>query len=313
VAHKEYGVVFTDINNLPDIDDDSGKQKLLIFDDVLGENMEQVVPFFMRGRHTGYSLMFLSQSYFETDKRIRSKCDVLAILGFNSERDKKAMLGECSGGFDKETVMDVFKYVTGVPHTPLVIHLRATADQPRFFRGFSEAVNMETVPQAQTNKAVKVARAVKSNVARAVNACAVKNNVPSTGPGRGRGGFEKAVKMPQAEKANNVALDLVTDDPVSNITSNAGSAPHPGMKAIPSVSKEKQIVDLKAIVDEQKIKIEDLTTELTACHLQLAVWSSNATLPDDKNKHCENCNASCNDEDISTVSEPKAFLSHFIF
>ena len=90
------------------------------------------------------------------------------------------------------------------------------------------------------------------------------------------------------------------------------------MKTIPSVSKEKQIVNLKAIVDEQKIKIEDLTTELTACRLQLAVWSSNATLPDNNNednstKSESQTNASCNNEDNSTESKSQAFLSHFIF
>ena len=245
VAQKEYGVEFTDMDNLPDIDDDSGEQKLLIFDDVLGEKMEEAVTFFMRGRHAGYSLMFLTQSYYETDSRIRKKCDVVGVLGFNSERDQKLVLGECCGGIEKSTMLDVYKHVTQTPHTPLVIHLRAKGDEPRFFRGFSEAVQMARVPHAETDKAVRVARAEKKGAVAGAGAGAVAGAAKKAGADDVK---HKPLPAPAASFFNGgefVSLresynSTVTDEPVSNMTSNAGSAPHPHAEAGEATTKECQ-------------------------------------------------------------------------
>jgi hypothetical protein len=130
-------------------------------------------------------------------------------------------------------MLDVYKHVTQTPHIPLVIHLHAKGDEPRFFRGFSEAVAMTKVPRAETTQAVKVSRAVKKAAGAGAGIVAKK------------AGAEKAPTLPSSLAdltKMTAASTAVTDDSVSNMTSNAVSVPNRHQRA-EAVTKDEQIVE----------------------------------------------------------------------
>jgi len=61
-----------------------------------------ISEYFIRGRKRGCSLMFLSQSYFNTPKVIRQNINFCVILKLGGTRDVNSILRECSIGLTKE-------------------------------------------------------------------------------------------------------------------------------------------------------------------------------------------------------------------
>ncbi|CEG41303.1 Uncharacterised protein family B354L [Plasmopara halstedii] len=62
----------------------------IIIDDYSNDKLLQKNLFshyFTRGRHFKWSTIFLSHSYFATDKMIRLKTEYVSILNANSKRD----------------------------------------------------------------------------------------------------------------------------------------------------------------------------------------------------------------------------------
>ena len=69
--------------------------QLVVIDDYSNDKMLQkdvFSHFFTRGRHKGLSTIFLSHSYFATDKMIRLNSEYVMILRANSKRDLKMIL-----------------------------------------------------------------------------------------------------------------------------------------------------------------------------------------------------------------------------
>ena len=69
--------------------------QLVVIDDYSNDKMLQKNVFshyFTRGRHKGLSTIFLSHSYFATDKMIRLNSEYVMILRANSKRDLKMVL-----------------------------------------------------------------------------------------------------------------------------------------------------------------------------------------------------------------------------
>ena len=73
---------------------ENGLQLVVIDDFSNDKNLQKNVfsHFFTRGRHKGLSTIFLSHSYFSTDKMIRLNSEYVMILRANSKRDLKMVL-----------------------------------------------------------------------------------------------------------------------------------------------------------------------------------------------------------------------------
>jgi len=73
---------------------ENGLQLVVIDDYSNDKNLQKNIfsHFFTRGRHKGLSTIFLSHSYFATDKMIRLNSEYVFILRANSKRDLKMVL-----------------------------------------------------------------------------------------------------------------------------------------------------------------------------------------------------------------------------
>jgi hypothetical protein len=73
---------------------ENGLQMVIIDDFSNDKNLQKNVfsHYFTRGRHKGLSTIFLSHSYFATDKMIRLNSEYVMILRANSKRDLKMVL-----------------------------------------------------------------------------------------------------------------------------------------------------------------------------------------------------------------------------
>jgi DNA replication protein DnaC len=92
----------TDLKDLPPLDElDVKENSLLIVDDFICEDpkdLRVVEEYWIRGRKQGLSMMFLSQSYFDTPKKIRRNSNYVIIKKLYNTPDLKRILKEYSIG-----------------------------------------------------------------------------------------------------------------------------------------------------------------------------------------------------------------------
>ena len=83
------------ITPLDEMEDDS--QKLIIFDDYLNtgrQNDEEIRNYFTGSRNKNCSCIYLSQSYYGTDKTIRLNCSHYCIFDFPSRNERNMICRE---------------------------------------------------------------------------------------------------------------------------------------------------------------------------------------------------------------------------
>ena len=90
------------------------KQTLIIFDDMVNDLKKHPIisEYFIRGRKRGCSLMFLSQSYYNTPKVIRQNINYCVILKLGGTRDVNSILRECSIGLTKDELLYMYQQAT---------------------------------------------------------------------------------------------------------------------------------------------------------------------------------------------------------
>ena len=106
-ANKSKGLidVYENLEKLPPINDlKPCNQTLIIFDDFISDIRTHPIisEYFIRGRKKNASIMFLSQSYYNTPKIIRQNINYCIILKLGGSRDINSILRECSIGISKE-------------------------------------------------------------------------------------------------------------------------------------------------------------------------------------------------------------------
>ena len=104
--------------------DDDGFQKIIIFDDFLNtgaKNDREVLNYFTNSRNKNCSCIYLSQSFYKTDKTIRLNCSHLCIFKFRAKNEQRRICEELE--IDK----DKYSMATNEPFTFLYV------DNPRNF------------------------------------------------------------------------------------------------------------------------------------------------------------------------------------
>ena len=71
-----------------------------------------ISEYFIRGRKRGASILFLSQSYYNTPKLIRQNINYLIILKLGGTRDTNSILREASVDVSKEQLLYMYKEAT---------------------------------------------------------------------------------------------------------------------------------------------------------------------------------------------------------
>jgi len=114
--------IIDDLSLLPQINElNKSKQSLFIFDDLVMEKNPLISEYWLRGRKANCSLIFLSQSYYATNKFIRVNTRYFVLLKLSGTRDLNAILRELSMDKTKKELLDIYEYATGEPLSCLVI------------------------------------------------------------------------------------------------------------------------------------------------------------------------------------------------
>jgi hypothetical protein len=125
--------------NLPKLDDtvDKDDMKLIILDDlVLEKNLQPVENYYIRCRKFGWSIVFITQSYYRVPKTIRLNCSYLALLKIGSKRDLNMILSEVGIGVTKQQLTNMFEYATAKPLDVLLVHLDKPVSQ-KYYKNFN--------------------------------------------------------------------------------------------------------------------------------------------------------------------------------
>ena len=107
------------------------EQTLIIFDDFITDikKFPIISEYFIRGRKRCCSLMFLSQSYFNTPKVIRQNINYCVVLKLGGTRDVNSILRECSIGLTKEELLYMYQQATKQKFDVFIINLDKSSNE----------------------------------------------------------------------------------------------------------------------------------------------------------------------------------------
>ena len=120
------------LEKLPALNDlKPSEQTLIIFDDMVNDLKKHPIisEYFIRGRKRGCSLMFLSQSYYNTPKIIRQNINYCVVLKLGETRDVNAILRECSIGLTKEELLYMYQQATKQKFDVFIINLDKSSNE----------------------------------------------------------------------------------------------------------------------------------------------------------------------------------------
>jgi 5,10-methylene-tetrahydrofolate dehydrogenase/methenyl tetrahydrofolate cyclohydrolase len=100
--------------NLPILDDlNKDEQTLIVIDDlVLEKNQRPISEYFIRARKKNCSLIYISQSFYDIPKIIRSNINYLIIKQVSSFRNLTMIMSEFSMNISKEQIKKIYEDAT---------------------------------------------------------------------------------------------------------------------------------------------------------------------------------------------------------
>lgn len=90
-------------------------RNLILFDDLQeldNKNLSRVNDFYVRGRHSNCSVIFLAQTFYKVPIRCRGSADIFVFFKVNSEKDKTRIHKDVCGDLDKEQFLTLFNEAT---------------------------------------------------------------------------------------------------------------------------------------------------------------------------------------------------------
>ena len=124
--------IHEDLEKLPPLNElKPNEQTLIIFDDFVTDIKKHPViqEYYIRGRKRGCSMMFLSQSYYNTPKIIRQNINYCIILKLGGSRDVSAILKECSVDLTKEQLLEMYNIATKKKFDVLVVNMEKSGNE----------------------------------------------------------------------------------------------------------------------------------------------------------------------------------------
>jgi hypothetical protein len=89
------------VDKFPDSSDTNTKQRLIIFDDCVNDkekcNVKKIQEYYTYGRKKGFTIIFLSQSYFKTDIFYRQQSSFVLLSSVTNKTDLRLILNDCAG------------------------------------------------------------------------------------------------------------------------------------------------------------------------------------------------------------------------
>uniref|UniRef100_A0A6C0H235 Uncharacterized protein n=1 Tax=viral metagenome TaxID=1070528 RepID=A0A6C0H235_9ZZZZ len=100
---------------------DSGQNGLVIFDDLVLDKNKAIGEMFIRGRKLGYSMIYISQSFYQTDKLIRQNVNYIWLGRGMQKRDLNMILSEFALGMNKNELEQIYNELTKKPMNFMMI------------------------------------------------------------------------------------------------------------------------------------------------------------------------------------------------
>lgn len=123
-----------DLNEMPSVDElDKTKRNIVIFDDCLfvPDKTEKIPTYFVRGRHHGASVFFLSQSFFAIPRKVRLNTNFYTIFNLPSMTEVVRIQRETASDLDKKEFVDLFRTALQEPYQFFFI---ATEEKKKFLK-----------------------------------------------------------------------------------------------------------------------------------------------------------------------------------
>ena len=128
--------------------EDEEGQSLIIFDDLVIEpKQNQIKEWFIRGRKCGkggFSMMYLTQSFFGVPKVVRLQCNLLILKKLTDVRDLKLILSTFSLGMSFDELLTLYKYCTQTQNDFLLVDIDK-GEEERYRKGFLEVLNIPSM------------------------------------------------------------------------------------------------------------------------------------------------------------------------
>jgi hypothetical protein len=112
VTYKIIETWTNDLNEMPSVDElDKTKKNVVIFDDCLfvPDKTEKIPTYFVRGRHHGASVFFLSQSFFAIPRKVRLNTNFYTIFNLPSMTEVSRIQRETASDLDKKDFIQLFR------------------------------------------------------------------------------------------------------------------------------------------------------------------------------------------------------------
>jgi hypothetical protein len=106
------------IEKIPDLDKfNKADNNLVVFDDLMLDNLKYVAQYFIRARKRNVSCVFIAQSYFGNGdkefKNIRRNVNYIILKKISGMRDLQLIMREYSLGLTKEEMVKLYEGTTG--------------------------------------------------------------------------------------------------------------------------------------------------------------------------------------------------------
>jgi len=112
----EFGSSIDDIVNINDLNKEY--QNLIVFDDMLSEkDQSYFIDFYLRARKRNASVIYLSQSFFDTPKSIRLQSNYFIFFNISNERELNDIYFDHCLDIDRNTFKTFFKHATSEPYS----------------------------------------------------------------------------------------------------------------------------------------------------------------------------------------------------
>ena len=136
-ASKGMIEVIDDLSKLPQINElDTKKQKLFIMDDLVLETNPLISEYWIRARKKNCSLIYLTQSFYKTNKLIRQNCRYFVIVKIAGSRDLSCLLKDIACDKTKEELIKLYTYSTSEKFSVLTID--GDSSERKYRKNFTE-------------------------------------------------------------------------------------------------------------------------------------------------------------------------------
>ncbi len=128
--------------NVDDLDPD--EHNLIVFDDFVCDktDSENISELFIRGRKKNATLIYLTQSYYDTPKVIRLQCNYFCFWNLKNDREQTEIHKDHSFGLTKKEFKDVFNEATSEPHSFLFLDTIHKNQSYRIRKNLNQPINV---------------------------------------------------------------------------------------------------------------------------------------------------------------------------